>query len=112
MDRWAGGEAYSAILQGSAQMRYATTVRQSLSKGLPGEVMPTRRRFIAGTTGALVAAAMRNAQAQANYPDRPIRIIAGYPAGGGIDLVARLIGDPMKAALGQRSWRTGPVPPR
>jgi tripartite-type tricarboxylate transporter receptor subunit TctC len=40
-------------------------------------------------------------RAQANYPDRPIRILAGYPAGGGIDLVARLIGDPMKAALGQ-----------
>ena len=43
----------------------------------------------------------RTVQAQPNYPDRPIRIIAGYPAGGGIDLVARLIGDPMKAALGQ-----------
>jgi tripartite-type tricarboxylate transporter receptor subunit TctC len=63
--------------------------------------MPTRRRFVAGTTGALIAAAVRGAQAQANYPDRPIRIFAGYPAGGGIDLVARLIGDPMKAALGQ-----------
>jgi len=35
------------------------------------------------------------------YPDHPIRILIGYPAGGGVDLVARLLGEPMKAALGQ-----------
>jgi len=28
-------------------------------------------------------------------------MIVGYPAGGGVDLVARLVGEPMKAALGQ-----------
>jgi tripartite-type tricarboxylate transporter receptor subunit TctC len=38
---------------------------------------------------------------QAFAPDRPIRMLVGYPAGGGVDLVARLLGDPMKAALGQ-----------
>jgi tripartite-type tricarboxylate transporter receptor subunit TctC len=63
--------------------------------------MPTRRKFVAGASAALATAALGPARAQANYPDRPIRILAGYPAGGGIDLVARLIGDPMKAALGQ-----------
>jgi tripartite-type tricarboxylate transporter receptor subunit TctC len=36
-----------------------------------------------------------------SYPDHPIRILIGYPAGGGVDLVARLLGEPMKAALGQ-----------
>jgi tripartite-type tricarboxylate transporter receptor subunit TctC len=61
--------------------------------------VPTRREFTAGTAAALTALAT-GARAQ-TYPDRPIRILAGYPAGGGIDLVARLIGDPMKAALGQ-----------
>ena len=35
------------------------------------------------------------------WPERPIRIIAGYPAGGGIDLVARLFGEQMKQAFGQ-----------
>jgi tripartite-type tricarboxylate transporter receptor subunit TctC len=35
------------------------------------------------------------------YPDHAIRILIGYPAGGGVDLVARLLGEPMKAALGQ-----------
>jgi tripartite-type tricarboxylate transporter receptor subunit TctC len=60
----------------------------------------TRRDFLTLTAVGLVAAG-RQARAQAPYPDRPIRILAGYPAGGGIDLVARLIGDPMKAAFGQ-----------
>src|SRR4029077_4948023 len=35
------------------------------------------------------------------WPERPIRILAGYPAGGGIDLVARLFGEQMKQAFGQ-----------
>src|SRR5438067_7120441 len=40
-------------------------------------------------------------RAQGSYPERPIHIIAGYPAGGGIDIVARLFGEPIKASLGQ-----------
>ena len=35
------------------------------------------------------------------WPDRPIRILVGYPAGGGVDLVARLLGEQMKAAFNQ-----------
>jgi tripartite-type tricarboxylate transporter receptor subunit TctC len=57
----------------------------------------TRREF-AWAAGATLLAG--NARAQ-SYPDRPIRILIGYPAGGGVDLVARLLGEPMKAALGQ-----------
>jgi tripartite-type tricarboxylate transporter receptor subunit TctC len=56
-----------------------------------------RRRFAAGL--ALLAGAGA-ARAQ-TWPDRPIRILAGYPAGGGIDLVARLFGEQMKAAFNQ-----------
>ncbi len=62
--------------------------------------MATRRQFTALVAGAAIGLATGAARAQ-TYPDRLIRILAGYPAGGGIDLVARLIGDPMKAALGQ-----------
>jgi len=56
-----------------------------------------RRRFAAGL--ALLATA-GPARAQ-TWPERPIRILAGYPAGGGIDLVARLFGEQMKQAFGQ-----------
>ncbi|TMJ00004.1 MAG: tripartite tricarboxylate transporter substrate binding protein [Alphaproteobacteria bacterium] len=59
--------------------------------------MLNRRRFAAGL--ALLASAGA-ARAQ-TWPERPIRILAGYPAGGGIDLVARLFGEQMKQAFGQ-----------
>jgi tripartite-type tricarboxylate transporter receptor subunit TctC len=60
--------------------------------------MLTRRDFVAAAGLALVASP---AGAQGGYPDRPIRILVGYPAGGGVDIVARLLGEPIKAALGQ-----------
>src|SRR6266508_339454 len=62
--------------------------------------MLTRRDFTAAAGLVLVAGAARS-RAQGGYPDRPIRILVGYPAGGGVDIVARLLGEPMKAALGQ-----------
>ena len=51
-----------------------------------------RRNFLhlAASTAALPAVS-RVAWAQA-YPTRPVRIIAGYPPGGAIDIHARLIG--------------------
>jgi tripartite-type tricarboxylate transporter receptor subunit TctC len=56
-----------------------------------------RRRFAAGLA---LLAGTGTARAQ-SWPERPIRILAGYPAGGGIDLVARLFGEQMKQAFGQ-----------
>ncbi len=60
-----------------------------------------RRRFLraAGTALALPAV-MRLAQAQA-YPARPVRVIVGLAAGGGTDIVARLIGQWLSERLGQ-----------
>src|SRR6202012_3287110 len=55
--------------------------------------MLTRRRFLAATGAALLAG-------PAAAQDRTVRIIAGFPAGGGIDVSARLLVDPMKDALG------------
>ena len=40
------------------------------------------------------------AQAQ-TYPDRPIRLIAPFPAGGLADVLARAVGDEMSKSLGQ-----------
>jgi tripartite-type tricarboxylate transporter receptor subunit TctC len=36
-----------------------------------------------------------------NYPDRPIRVIVGFSAGGGNDLLARLVGQKLSEGLGQ-----------
>ena len=59
--------------------------------------MLSRRAFLASASASLLAAP---AQAQ-SYPTQTIRIIAGFPPGGGIDISARLMTDPLKNALGQ-----------
>jgi tripartite-type tricarboxylate transporter receptor subunit TctC len=43
-----------------------------------------------------------SAWAQAAYPNRPIRLLVGFSAGGGIDALARLISPRMGAVLGQQ----------
>jgi tripartite-type tricarboxylate transporter receptor subunit TctC len=49
---------------------------------------------------ALVLCGM-HAQAQEPYPSRPIRVVVGYSAGGGNDLVMRVIAPKLGEALGQ-----------
>lgn len=61
--------------------------------------MLTRRSWLAGA--AALAAGVPEAGAQSNYANQPVRILVGYAAGGGVDIVARLVQEPMKAALGQ-----------
>ncbi len=49
---------------------------------------------------ALISGYAAAAQAQ-TYPDRPIRLIAPFPAGGLADVLARAVGDEMSKTLGQ-----------
>jgi tripartite-type tricarboxylate transporter receptor subunit TctC len=58
----------------------------------------TCRRCFAAVAVALLAAV---ASGQAPYPTRPIKIIAPVQPGGGVDLVARTIGERLQKALGQ-----------
>ena len=55
-------------------------------------------RAIALASLALLATAT---MAQDKYPSKPIKLVVGFPPGGGADVVARLIGTHMSAALGQ-----------
>lgn len=57
-----------------------------------------RRGLLAASAGLVLA---RPALAQGGWPDRPIRWIVPFPPGGSTDLWARMISEPMAAALGQ-----------
>ena len=57
-------------------------------------------RFRAAAVALALACASQGASAQ-QYPDRPLRIIVPFPAGGGADLWARLIAQKIGDAWGQ-----------
>ena len=49
----------------------------------------------------LIFSGMHSVFAQANYPDRPIKMIVPYVAGGAADITARLVAQSMSDGLGQ-----------
>ena len=51
---------------------------------------------------ALAAAAGADPARALDYPVRPIHLVAGYPAGGTVDIVARLMGQYLGERLGQQ----------
>jgi tripartite-type tricarboxylate transporter receptor subunit TctC len=49
----------------------------------------------------LAAACLLAASAQAQYPNKPIRIVVPFPAGSATDTIARILGQSVSAAVGQ-----------
>jgi tripartite-type tricarboxylate transporter receptor subunit TctC len=62
--------------------------------------LPRRRFLHLAASVAALPAVSRIARAQ-GYPSRPVRIIAAFAAGGGVDITARLIGEWLSERLGQ-----------
>ncbi len=61
-----------------------------------------RREFVSLVGGvAGLSVPSRLALAQGAYPGRPVRILAGFAAGGGVDITARLMGQWLSERLGQ-----------
>jgi tripartite-type tricarboxylate transporter receptor subunit TctC len=58
-----------------------------------------RRSFV--TTFSSLTLAPGLLRAQAAYPNKPIKLLVGFPAGGGIDFTARAVQPGLEAALGQ-----------
>jgi len=60
------------------------------------------RNFLRLLAGALAVALFAGAAAAQTYPSRQVRFIVGFSAGGGTDVVARMIADHLTRALGQQ----------
>src|SRR3974390_1275103 len=66
-----------------------------------GGDMLTRRSLLCAAASTTLASLAAPAFAETDFPNRVIRILVGYPAGGGVDIVARLVGEHMRQAWGQ-----------
>jgi len=60
-----------------------------------------RRQFLHLAAGAAALPALSRFAWAQTYPTRPVRIIVGFPPGGGADIFARLIGQWLSERLGQ-----------
>ena len=68
-------------------------------EGTPKETM-TMKLFSAMLAAAtLLAAGWTHAQ---TWPERALQLVVGFPAGGGVDIVARQLADRLSEQLGQR----------
>jgi tripartite-type tricarboxylate transporter receptor subunit TctC len=63
--------------------------------------MQMRKMLLVSFACAVAIANVGNAWAQ-TYPSRPVRIVVGYSAGGGVDIFARLMGQWLSERLGQQ----------
>jgi tripartite-type tricarboxylate transporter receptor subunit TctC len=60
-----------------------------------------RRKFLHLAAGAAVLPTFPRLAAAQAYPSRPVHLIAGFPPGGIVDIIARLIGQWLSERLGQ-----------
>src|SRR5260370_33706960 len=63
--------------------------------------LPHRRQFLRLAAGAAALPALSRFAWAQSYPAQPVRIVVGFPPGGGADITARLIGQWLSERLGQ-----------
>jgi tripartite-type tricarboxylate transporter receptor subunit TctC len=59
------------------------------------------RRTIAAATGLLAVLATAAFAVAADYPERPVTIVVGFPPGGASDILSRILTDKLGSLLGQ-----------
>jgi tripartite-type tricarboxylate transporter receptor subunit TctC len=53
------------------------------------------------TSAAFLLAQGAHAQTAANYPQKPVKVVVGYAAGGAVDVVARTLAQSLSSSMGQ-----------
>src|SRR5215831_17005888 len=61
-----------------------------------------RRNFLHLAAGAAALPAVARVAWAQTYPTRPVRLIVGWPPGGGADTVSRIVGQWLSERLGQQ----------
>lgn len=65
-------------------------------------MVPNRRGLLTAAAGFIASPQATVAQGvDTNYPTRPVRVLIGFPPGGGVDIVARLLMPKLADRLGQ-----------
>jgi tripartite-type tricarboxylate transporter receptor subunit TctC len=68
---------------------------------MPMKKIP-RRRFLKSTAFAAAAAALSCPAFAQSYPNRPVKLVVAFTAGGTTDLLARILSQPLSERLGQQ----------
>jgi tripartite-type tricarboxylate transporter receptor subunit TctC len=61
----------------------------------------SKRSFLCAAASVALGGTATGSKAASDYPANAIRILVGYPAGGGVDIVARLLGEHMRQEFHQ-----------
>jgi tripartite-type tricarboxylate transporter receptor subunit TctC len=62
---------------------------------------PARHRTLCRAAAIVAALAAAHAASAQSYPNRPVRLVVSFPAGGASDTVARIVGNKLAEQLGQ-----------
>jgi len=60
-----------------------------------------RRHVLLSGSAAAISPLLANPLSAAAYPTRPVRVLVGFPPGGGADVLTRIIADRLQSRLGQ-----------
>ena len=87
-----------AVIRKTARVQHRPAPRSNERRLVTQQ--PRRRDLSLAAGAAALPAVSRISWAQA-YPTRPVRIIVGFPAGGGTDIVTRIVGQWLSERLRQ-----------
>lgn len=83
-------------------LRFLSAGMAPFVSAVMGRLRVPGQSFVAGLACSVALALLGAAEVTAAYPERPIRLLVGFPAGGGADFTARLVSSELSGALGQQ----------